>query len=255
MSRTLLPPWSVYKQTLGLDVKEIAETFDWMTPLDQHDYFVVRDVLNSTPGAREWIMDCPGGRTYENEYAQSILRKFGSWHSGASAIALANIYRNLLKNWDQFVLEKKTHYARKAYDSKQMTNEHITDFIRTCETFDEANDSLFSHICSIYEIDATQGRAELMRKFREVLDEQAVEKEELKKSFAKRYFDESIATLEWLYKHPYRWNDHGIVEIKCSLFGPIERISEKMFEEMEKRHPGYRAHIYDIRNNGPPSHK
>jgi hypothetical protein len=127
-----------------------------------------------------------------------------------------------------------------------MTSAEIIDFIRTCEAYEEGNEGLFHRLCVSYKIDTSLGRSTILNMFQLILDERHTADE------VRRRFDECIRVLEFLYKHPYRWNDHGVVQMSSTLFGPITSITQEMFVEMEKRYPDYRAHIQDIIDNGPP---
>ena len=49
-------------------------------------------------------------------------------------------------------------------------------------------------------------------------------------------FKERVEYLEFNYKHPVRWSWPGELDPRYS-------ITAKEMAEMEKRHPGYRAHI------------
>lgn len=253
MSRTLLPPWSIYAENVGVYAKEKPETFEWI-PYDRRDYEAARDALDSTPGAREWLKNYEkpaDGFSFSDPFGHALLCKFGDWHSGASVTMIAHQYKHLLNDWDGFVLAVKTNHARKNYDKKQMTIAEITDFIRTCETYEEeAHDAVFTRLCTTYTIDQSQGRTAIIGALHTILAHQQAEAETAEYLREQRRFNEDIDTLEFIYAHPQRWNDHGRELLRCSLFGPITWITDEMFAEMEARHPGYTAHIDSIIANG-----
>jgi len=256
MSHTLLPPWSLYKENIGVYAKEEPETFHWI-PYDRRDYEAARDALDSTPGAREWLKNYEkpaDGFSFSDPFGYALLCKFGDWHSGASVTFIAHQYQRLLNDWGGFVLAIKERHARKMYDANQMTSAEITDFIRTCEAYEEeGHHAVFNRLCATYNIDPSQGRASIISTFYDVLAEQKVEDEKLAYLEELRRFNEDIETLEFIYAHPQRWYDHGRSLLRCSLFGSITNITDDMFAEMEARHPGYKVHIDGIIANAPPS--
>jgi hypothetical protein len=179
MTSTLLPTWTAYKRSLQLDVKEEPETFHWMQE-SRSVYEEAKQAIDATPGAREMLMNYDVA-TYGNEYSDPIFYclflQFNPIYSAKTLIVIANQYRYLLNNWDEFVLAQKTMAARKLYNAQQMTTPEIVDFIRTCETYEEGNEHLFGRLCRAYSINSELGRNHILNCFHEILDERAMEKE------------------------------------------------------------------------------
>jgi len=217
-----IPPWKVFKQSLGLDVKEPAETFDWLTDPDtRKDYNAFRDGLNTIPGSREWLKDytCPDGESpFVNPMGHRIMPVVGSWHSGSSCVQMGWRYKNLLNDWDAFVLRNKTAVGKALYKSKQMPmGEVLTRHLK------DPSDKM---LAEIYEEYCADNLAKI----------EADEKER---------FEDCIVALEHHLKFPSRWFDNAT---GSSLIGNPRYITEETFKVMEVAHPGYRAHIQRVIN-------
>ena len=122
--RTLLPVWEVYKTTCPIKIKELPENFDWIpNDNDRSDYVNARNILDSIPGARIFLKNykCPqGSMPFIDTLGFNIIASFSDHHSGSSAVSLAWSYNYLLNNWDTFVENSKTKYARREYESTQI---------------------------------------------------------------------------------------------------------------------------------------
>ena len=62
----------------------------------------------------------------------------------------------------------------------------------------------------------------------------------------KRRFQNMIQILENHDDFPARWKDAGPGSLKSGLFGSIYDITPEMYEEMEKRRPGFTDRILDV---------
>jgi len=62
----------------------------------------------------------------------------------------------------------------------------------------------------------------------------------------KRHFQNMIHILENHDDFPARWKDAGPGSLKSGLFGSIYDITPAMYEEMEKRRPGFTDRILDV---------
>ena len=216
---------------------EAPETFDWMTDPEMKKYLTdARAGLDSLEGSREWLKNyiAPKGRlSYFDGIGPAIMRSFGSYHSGASGSFVGWKYKYLLNNWEEFVKKTKLQEARDAYYDRQITWSEVREYARKTDftefrakypnnyTDDEIVELLLSLSSEYYE---------------KHVSEQAEEQE--------RRFQDKLGVLEFLYEHPTRWDDY---EGGCRLFGLPSYISERMFVEMEKKIPGYRAHIDAIK--------
>jgi hypothetical protein len=133
MPKTLLPIWSEYKKSLNLDKKEVAETFHFISDVEERrDYELAKKALDSITGSREWLKSYV---TPEDEMpffdgmGPRVMTAFGSHHSGESAIELGLNYKYILNNWDKFVFDTKVYYAKRAYYSRQLSIDIIKTYI------------------------------------------------------------------------------------------------------------------------------
>ena len=109
-------------RTLNLNAKEDPETFHWISDnYARKDYELAKKALDTIPGSREWLKNyvMPEDKMpFFDGIGPQVMDAFGSHHSGFTATRVALNYRFLLNNWDKFVLDTKTYYAKKAYDYK-----------------------------------------------------------------------------------------------------------------------------------------
>ena len=234
--RELLPPWKVWSANIDMS-PEPPETFEWITDPEMKKYLTdARTGLDSIGGSRKWLKDyiAPKGRpSYFDGIGPAIMRSFGSYHSGASASLVGWKYKYLLNNWEEFVKKTKLAQARDAYYARQITWSEVREYARKTDftefrakypnnyTDDEIVEMLISLSSEYYEKQISEEAEELEEKFQG-----------------------KLGVLEFLYEHPTRWDDS---ERGCSLFGLPSYISDRMMVEMEKRIPGYGAHIDTIK--------
>jgi hypothetical protein len=129
MSRTLLPVFKRWKSSAGIESLEVNETFHWIPNEDQrYNYEMARSALDNNPGSRDYLKsyNSPGnGANFMDPMGFKLLADFGGHHSGASATLLAYSYKNILNDWDGFVLDTKRYYAKLEYNKTQLTNNDI----------------------------------------------------------------------------------------------------------------------------------
>jgi hypothetical protein len=258
MSRTLLPIWAEYKLTISetLEAKEDPETFDWI----QSNYLVrdcedMRRIMDKVDGSREWLKKyepTEEDHRFLTGLGPKIIANLGSWHNNSSATKALWNYKKFLMNWDDAVLKIKTMQARTDYDEKQLTADDIRRFCMlqklqkasmNSSTVQQDMDTLLTQLITKFSI--TYDRS-VIPEMLEKLDTQMYEEERKAIEEADRQeFEGRISLLIHHFKFPVRWND---TKEGSSLFGPINRITEEMFVEMEKRYPGYRDHIRGIRD-------
>ena len=134
MSRTILPPWSEFRKTLGVEDKEPAETFDWMLEESfKKDLQLAKKGMDSIEGSRAFLKDYrhPLEEGDMDPMRFQIGAAMGNHHSGASSGMLMNIYTYLLNNWDEFVLKTKEREQREStnYDKRQIHYSDQDDFL------------------------------------------------------------------------------------------------------------------------------
>lgn len=258
MSRTLLPIWEEYKLTISetLKEKEDPETFDWI-----HSNYLVRDcedmrrVLDKIEGSRVWLKKYEAteeDHRFLTGFGPRIIANLGSWHTGVSATKALWNYKKFLMNWDDAVLKIKTIQARTDYDEKQLTGDDIRRFCMLMKLqkgntitpeMEKDMDTLLTDLIIKFSIPYDKS---VIPEMLEKLDTQLHEEERKAIENADRQeFEGRISVLVHHFKFPVRWND---TKEGSSIFGPINRITEEMFVEMEKRYPGYRDHIRGIRD-------
>jgi hypothetical protein len=237
----ILPTWAKYSAPLNLDAKEPLETFGWMkNPTDFED---MRQALKAAD-ATEWLKNYPPPRQGFFPFNEPIAHKVAAGlkgianHSGSSVMCLFRSYQGVLNNWDEWVLNTKTHQARAAYDAEQISFKELESLYFMGER------------ASLYDTeeawqtfkDAAQSECNL-RKTLALVHELYIEALKYKKGketeeMDKR-FNEQLDALEFQYEHPQRWFNN-------SLFGPPQNILQRHMDVMEGRHPGYTQHIADI---------
>lgn len=244
-NRTLLPPWSEYKMSLNIDAKEPFETFDWMdNQSDASDLKIVKDVLDATPGAREYLRDYPepvrNKSSFSDPFGLKLLSTFDIHKTGVSVILLARMYQNAMNNWEEFVLAQKTSYAKIDYEKSQLAMEDLWKYgnTRTMVSPHQVNPTLLNEYRIKYNIKYDNDT--MIRIFDKILKEQAAERLEKQRERDNDIFKEQIHVLEQHYEHPSRWKDSPYGSL---LLGSPKNITPDMFLEMENKYPNYRAHI------------
>jgi hypothetical protein len=246
MSRTLLPVFSKYSLDLNLDAKEPVEDFSFLKDAStRYDYETFRAGLDGIPGSREYLKsyEVPeGSHSFFDPMGNKIMCAAGSHHSGASATGLGWSYKNLLNDWDGWVKAVKLSQAKRQYKDAQIERPSTWQYANS--TSEEGKkrglDSLRAQFNLTYSDEEMAAMLdELITEFNENSRLETLHTE-------KERFNDRIAVLEHHYKNPTRWDDCGEGELKSSLFGSVHGITEPMFVAMEKKHPGYRAHIREI---------
>ena len=236
MSRTLLPVFS--KHNLNLD-KEPVEDFSFMKD-ERNDYEIFRGGLDSIPGSREYLKVKTG--SFFDPMGIQIMCAAGDYHSGVSSACLAWSYKNLLNDWDGWVKAVKLRQAKDIYTKAQLERPSTWGIMNadTDEKRKEAVQRLRAQFSLTYsDEEIVQMVTELVDEFNETSRLNILRYEEER-------FQTKLELLDHHYQYPQRWDDHGAGKLKSSLFGSIYDISEKMFVAMEKKRPGYRAHINNL---------
>jgi hypothetical protein len=217
MSRTILPPWSEFRKTLGVEQPEPVETFDWI--LDQswrNDLQKAKEGMDSIEGSRAFLKDYrhPLERGQTDPMRYRIGCAMGDHHSGASVSMVMNTYAYLLKNWDAFVLKNKDRQQRKAsnYDARQIhysDQDNFLDVLRALKADPESQEkaTAFANICLnfrekfgvSYDNDTLAKMIPLIK--REEGQEAMNKLEEAKE----RQIEDDVEMLTFLYKCPIRW--------------------------------------------------
>ena len=259
MPRTLLPVFA--KTHLDL-AEEPKEDFSFI-PDERYKYEDFRDALDSVPGSREYLMNYvkpENGSTFYDDMGNQIMSAAGSHHSGASVVALAWQYKNLLNDWNGWVEGAKRHYAKKAYKESQLERPQTWPLAHLLAEKDctllyghpePALTKVNEKILSV----ATELKASLSLPYEpeviiEMMTELVAEFEDeatrVEVARAKEYYEGRLEVLEHHDKFPDRWNDFGKGSLKSHLFGGINGISSGMYDEMERRRPGYKQRIEAI---------
>jgi hypothetical protein len=217
MSRTILPPWSEFRKTLGVEQPEPAETFDWILDVSwKKDLQMAKEGMDSIEGSRTFL------KSYRHPLEQSSMDPMryrigcaiGDHHSGASAGMALNTYKYLLNNWDTFVLKTKDREQRKAsnYEARQIHYSDQDDFLKALkeakaspETPEKA--TAFANICLnfrekfgvSYDNDTL---ARLIPLIKREEGQDAMKKLEEAKALQ---IEEEVSMLTFLYKCPIRW--------------------------------------------------
>ena len=260
MPRTLLP---VFSKTCFSITEELKEDFSFIPDETRYKYEGFRAALDSIPGSREYLMNYvkpEGGFTFYDDMGNQIMSAAGSDHSGASVVALGWQYKNLLNDWKGWVEAAKIHYAKKEYKESQLERPqtwplaHVLaekDSILLYNDADPALAKVNEKILSVatelktslslpYEPEVViEMMTDLIREFEE-------EATRVEVARAKEYYEGRLEVLEHHDKFPDRWNDFGKGSLKSHLFGGINGISSGMYDEMERRRPGYKQRIEAI---------
>lgn len=244
MTRTLLPVFSKYAAKLSLDAKEPMENFSFMRDDERYDYELFRKGLDGIPGSREYLKtyERPEYGSFFDSMGTQIMCAAGGHHSGASAAFLGLQYKALLNDWDGWVKAVKLRQAEEDYKNAQLERPSTWQFANA--TTDEGRTHSIKNLRA--EFSLTYSNEEIAQMIEELIQEfdENYRKEQLK--LGEEYFNSRIKVLEHHYKFPERWDDAGKGRLSSALFGSIHSITEEMFVAMEKKHPGYRAHISQI---------
>lgn len=260
MPRTLLP---VFAKTCYDITEEPKENFSFLPDDIRYKYEDFRAALDSVPGSREYLMNYvkpEGGSTFYDDMGNQIMSAAGSHHSGASVVALAWQYKNLLNDWNGWTKGAKEHYAKKVYKDLQLERPqtwplaHVLAEKNCILLYNDADPALAKVNEKILSI-ATELKAslslpyepeEVVAMMSDLVAEFEDEATRAEIDRAKEYYEGRLEVLEHHDKFPDRWNDFGKGSLKSHLFGSITGISSGMYEAMEKRRPGYKQRIQAI---------
>ena len=265
-TRTLLPIYERYVNVLDVEKKEAPEDFSFMPNDYRSDYEMFRKALDSIPGSREYLKNYSykvNERTFCDPIGNQLMMKAGDHHSGSSVRGLAWTYKQILNDWDGWVLTTKIYYSKKLYEKRQLTLEDTWEYDHAVSKRNSLSSIYRGQSKNIQELDdAIQVAIQNLRKkysltysddeIKELMEDLIHEfninsrKEMYERD--KREFDEKIEILDHHYKHPTRWEDYGKGMLKSVLFGSIYGITETMYAVMETRYPGYRQHIRSLMN-------
>jgi len=238
MQREIVPPWSEYRKTLGVEDKEEPQTFGWM--LDTRfatDLTTAKHGLATIEGGAEFLKNhvrlLDG---WVHPTMLDIYTSFGPHHSGASASLLANTYKALLNDWDGFVLATKDREKRKVsrYDERQIHYSDYDDFL------DSAKKGGASHaaLCDTFrkKFSARYDNERLLQIMKAIKQEEAQEYMAKSKEMADRRLGEESEKLKFLYKCPIRWflNPYHIT------------VSTAHIEKLSAIYPDYEAHLKTV---------
>jgi len=242
--KILIGGWSAYSQTMSLDKKEAPEDFSWMSDDDKFFYTDMRAALDATPGSREFLRSLQPDDAHRGPISDAIQDKMSPLHSGASSSALVGSYRAVLRDWDAWVFATKRNTIMRKYKAEQMDFYSLIAFYNTLksgisseEKYQEALQTrsiIFSDGEKPVAVSWQSGDA--LAIVATILAEQREEKALEDAQQKKRDFRDRIKCLEFNLKAPCRWFWSGESH-------PQYSITPEEMAEMERRHPGYRAHI------------
>ena len=258
MQRTLLP---VFAKTCYAITEEPKENFSFLPADTRYDYEAFRDALDSVPGSRDYLMNYKkpeDGYTFYDDIGNKILSRAGSHHSGASAVILAWSYKNLLNDWDAWVENTKIHQLKKAYKEAQLERVQTRPFsyalmAKNSEllyySYDIAKDE--EKILEVAtklkaDLSLTYSPQEIIVLMTDLVAEFEREATETEVALAKQRYEALLEVLEHHDKFPQRWDDFGKGSLKSHLFSSIYDINPGMYEDMEKRCPGFTKRIQAI---------
>ena len=238
MVREILPPWSEYRKTLGVEEKEEFETFGWMV-----DTRFATDLTMAKYG----LKSIEGGAEFLKNYVRSldglvhptmlnIYTSFGPHHSGSSSSLLANTYKALLNDWDGFVLATKDREKRKVsrYDERQIHYADYDDFLASAKMGGASHAAL----CDTFrkKFSARYDNERLLEIMKGLRAEESHDFVVKSRERAEKRLLEDIDSLTFLYKCPIRW-----------FLQPYELVvSSAHIEKMRAIYPDYEAHFETV---------
>ena len=235
MNREILPPWSEYRRTLGVEDKEEPETFGWMVDTRfATDLTEAKHGLKTIEGGAEFLKTYVGAlEGKEHPMIYRIYDSFGRHHSASSASLLANSYKALLNDWDGFVLATKDREKRKVsrYDERQIHYADYDDFLASAMKGGASHAALCDTFRKNFSARYNDERLlEIMNAIRREESDDFLAKS---KERAEKRLEEDIETLTFLYRSPIRWflHPHAVV------------VSTKHVQKMQLRYPDYSTHI------------
>ncbi len=239
----LLGGWAAFSEARGLTKKEEPETFRWMSEDEAFWYGDMRAALDATPGAREFLRSLKPDDSHRNPVIDALQDKMSSSHSGASMSCLIGSYRAALHDWDAWVLATKNRELLGEYKKKQIELTPLIIFYNhlTCigpAVTDEAGFKAAMENANVVFSDktVTWDNGAALDTVKALLNEMRAMKAEEDAKWKARRLKERMEYLEWNFKHPSRWFWPGEQHPRYS-------ITQEEIAEMERVHPGYRAHI------------
>ena len=246
---TILPPWSEYRKTVGVETKEPVETFDWILDTSfAHELKTAKVGMDSIEGSRAFLEAyVPPLSMKSNPMLHKILCAMGDHHSGNSSRVIMNTYMYLLKNWDIFVEETKEREQRKSYDAQQIRygdyDEYLDAYKRSKTSLEE--EVKFYELCSIFRakfnvLYSNDEMTDILTKLRDEENKRGMAKVE---AMDKRRFDEEIELLTFLYRAPIRWFSYkgGISTFSVT-------VTSQHIKRMREIYPDYKDHYMAVKN-------
>jgi len=242
--KILIGGWTAYSHAMSLDKKEEPEDFTWMSDGDKFFYTDMRAALDATPGSREFLRSLQPEDSHRGPISDAIQDKMSPLHSGASSSALVGSYRAALRDWDAWVFSTKRSTIMRKYKAEQVDFYSLIAFFNVLK-FSVSSEEKYQEALQTRSITFSDGEKPVAVSWENgdalgivatILAEQREDKalEEAKQK--KRDFLDRIKYLEFNLKAPCRWFWSGESH-------PQYSITPEEMAEMEKRHPGYRAHI------------
>ena len=248
MSRTILPPWSEFRKTLGVEQPEPIETFQWMfDEVFSNDLTLAKEGIDSIEGARAFLKDYR--RPLEDDEIHPMRFRigcaFGGHHSGASVSMLMNTYTYLLNNWDEFVLKTKDRERRKSsnYNSRQIHYSEQDEFLATLKDA-KGSDSkekavIFTDLCDNFreKYGVSYDNDTLIQLITAIRKEEYAEGDKKMAEMKASQLQEDIDMLTFLYRCPIRWFSY---EDGLSPFSVD--VTPEHIDAMASIYPDYRDH-------------
>lgn len=248
MSRTILPPWSEFRKTLGVEDKEPTETFDWMLEESwKKDLQLAKKGIDSIEGARAFLKDYrrPLEDAEMDPMRYQIGCVMGQHHSGASCSIVMNNYTYLLNNWDEFVLKTKEREQRESYDNRQIHYSDQDDFLAALKETkaDPENREKavkFADICFNFRqrFGVSYSNEVLAQMIPLIKREEVLEGMKKLEEAKERQIEEDVGLLTFLYRCPIRWFSY---EGGLSPFS-LRNVSTPHIIKMIALYPDYMEH-------------
>jgi hypothetical protein len=247
MHTILIGGWHAFSEARGLYKKEEPETFGWMSEGDTFWYEDMRRALDATPGSRDFLSSLKPEESHICPLIDAVQDKISSGHSGASSSCLVSAYRGALRNWEAWVTATKHREILREYKKKQIDLISLNIFYNHLlyigtPVVDEVGFKVAmerARVC-FYDgndkVEVAWDGGSVVSTITSLLQELRSMKADEDAKMKDQRFKERVEYLEFNYKHPVRWSWPGELDPRYS-------ITAKEMAEMEKRHPGYRAHI------------
>jgi len=231
-----LPAWIDYCASVGVETREPMETFDWM--LDREfakEMESVKAGLDTAEWSRKFLLEyVPPLEGFSTEM-DTIYSLVGDHHSGASASAVVRAYMYLLKNWDTFVLQRKTAEQRKIYDEQQIHRSEIEPFLSGFNERDVSEKAkMFEDFRQKWKV--SYDDATLLAMFIAIDAEKYREYSVTMQNRDEEELMREIDLLKFLYRCPIRWFD-------MPFYLKAYQVKKKHIEELTKLYPDYPAHF------------